>query len=84
MGYLIVDGISKIFGSGDTAVVGAHYDDENGVFAGSAYLFDCRDPYNCEQWAKMVSLHDYDPDRDLFGVSVVRCVSCVVGQCDRQ
>ncbi len=51
-----------------TAIVGAAYDDDNGSFSGSAYLFDISDPANPAQIAKL--LPDDGATDDQFGWSV--------------
>ncbi len=53
--------------SGDTAVVGAPYDDDKGIYSGSAYVFVC-DGTGCEQMAKLVA--NDGAVGDLFGISV--------------
>jgi len=53
--------------SGDTAVVGAHYDDDNGSDSGSAYVFR----YDGSDWVEEAKLTASDGAvRDYFGRSV--------------
>ncbi len=54
--------------SGETAIVGANNDDDNGENSGSAYLFDISDPADPTQIAKL--LPDDGADGDRFGWSV--------------
>ncbi len=52
---------------GDFALVGAYQDDENGAFAGSAYIFH----YNGSNWVEQAKLLASDAQPyDLFGYSV--------------
>jgi hypothetical protein len=53
--------------SGDYAVVGAHYDDDNGTQSGSAYIFK-RDGTNWSEQAKLLASDGND--EDYFGRSV--------------
>ena len=54
--------------SGNTAVIGAYYDDDGGYDSGSAYVFDLSDPTNPVQTSK-VNAADAAAS-DLFGYSV--------------
>ncbi|MEE8154546.1 MAG: FG-GAP repeat protein [Phycisphaerales bacterium] len=64
--------------SGATAIVGAAGDDDNGLFAGSAYLFDISDPANPTQIAKLLA--DDGAELDIFGSSVaISSASAIVG-----
>ena len=51
--------------SGTTAIVGAHYDDDNGINSGSAYLFD-----TATGWQIAKLLPDDGAEDDWFGWSV--------------
>jgi hypothetical protein len=53
--------------SGDYAVVGASYDNDNGTWSGSAYLYDFSDPCNIIE-TKLTAVDPADYDR--FGISV--------------
>ncbi|MDP7032835.1 MAG: FG-GAP repeat protein, partial [Gemmatimonadota bacterium] len=53
--------------SGDTAVIGAYYDDDNGTASGSAYIFH----FDGTQWIQEAKLLAADGDEgDWFGSSV--------------
>ena len=54
--------------TGDTAIVGAVGDDDNGTNSGSAYRFDISDPANPAQIAKL--LPNDGAEDDLFGYSL--------------
>ena len=54
--------------SGDTTIVGAPQDDDNGLVSGSAYLFDISDPANPKQVFKL--LPNDGAAVDIFGFSV--------------
>ncbi len=61
--------------AGATAIVGAYYDDDNGDYSGSAYLFDAT---TGQQIAKL--LPDDGAEEDYFGVSVaISGATAVVG-----
>ncbi len=56
--------------SGDTAVVGAYWDDDRFNDSGSAYVFE-RDHEGADSWGKVAKLYASDAAaRDHFGVSV--------------
>ena len=57
--------------SGDTAIVGALYgDNDNGVTSGSAYLYQ-RDESGGDHWGEVTEIHASDGDAiDFFGASV--------------
>ena len=56
--------------SGDTAIVGADEDDDNGSLSGSAYMFS-RDHGGADNWGQVKKLTAGDGDaRDRFGISV--------------
>jgi hypothetical protein len=56
--------------SGDTVVVGAHFDDDNGFNSGSAYVFE-RDEGGAGNWGEVTKLTAFDgADVDVFGVCV--------------
>ena len=56
--------------SGDTVVVGADYDNDNGTNSGSAYIFK-RDQGGADQWGQMKKITALDAVRgDIFGDSV--------------
>ncbi len=59
---------SSVAISGDTAIIGAYWDDDNGINSGSAYLFDISDPTNPGQIAKLLA--DEGAAGDRFGSSV--------------
>ncbi len=64
--------------SGDTAIVGARLDDDNGSASGSAYLFDVSDPAKPTQIAKL--LPDDGAANDWFGFSVaISGATAIVG-----
>ena len=64
--------------SGTTAIVGAHGDDDNGVWSGSAYLFDISDGKNPVQTAKLLPSDGMYGDG--FGRSVAICgATAIVG-----
>lgn len=53
--------------SGDKAIVGSHYDDDNKINSGSAYTYK----FNGTSWALTSKLHASDPDSaGFFGASV--------------
>ncbi len=61
---------SSVALSGDTALVGAKYDDDDGGNSGSAYLFE-RDQGGADLWGQVVKLTSSDAAAsDAFGVSV--------------
>ena len=56
--------------NGNTAIVGAHHDDDNGENSGSAYVFR-RDEGGTESWGLVTKIVPADGDvDDLFGTSV--------------
>jgi hypothetical protein len=56
--------------SGDYAIAGAHFDDDNGYNSGSAYIFVMND-VNCSEWDEAAKLTASDGDAgDYFGRSV--------------
>ena len=56
--------------SGDTALVGVRYDDDNGLDSGSAYIFE-RDQGGSDNWGEATKLTASDGETiDLFGHSV--------------
>jgi len=60
--------------SGDTAIVGAYYDDDNGSNSGSAYLYR-RDEGGVDNWGEVTKIIASDgaggiPFGDIFGYSV--------------
>ncbi len=56
--------------SGDYAIVGAHWDDDNGTSSGSAYIFTPND-VNCADWDQLAKLTAADGAAyDYFGLSV--------------
>ena len=56
--------------SEDTAIVGAHYDDDNGSYSGSAYIYS-RDHGGSDNWGEVKKLTASDgAERDYFGISV--------------
>ena len=60
------------------AIVGAHLDDDNGLFSGSAYLIDISDLANPTQLFKL--LPDDGAASDLFGISVaINGATAIVG-----
>ncbi len=59
---------SSVAISGDTAIVAARWDNDNGDGSGSAYLFDISDPANPTQIFKV--LPDDGAEFDFFGQSV--------------
>ena len=64
--------------SGATAIVGAPYDDDNGIDSGSAYLFEISDPANPTQLLKL--LPDDGATHHDFGVSVaISGATAIVG-----
>ena len=64
--------------SGETAIVGAYRDDDNGPDSGSAYVFDISDPTNPAQIAKL--LPEDGAAGDQFGASVaISGTTAVVG-----
>ena len=64
--------------SGNTAIVGAYHDDDNGDLSGSAYLFDITDASTPVQIAKL--LPDDGAAQDLFGWSVaISGTTAIVG-----
>jgi len=55
--------------SGDTAIVGARYDSDNGYYFGSAYIFS-RDQGGVDNWGEVKKITASDGDIEDFGVSV--------------
>ena len=56
--------------SGDTAIVGAIFDDDKAILSGSAYMFE-RDQGGADNWGQVAKLTASDGAlSDLFGVSV--------------
>jgi hypothetical protein len=56
--------------SGDTVVVGAPYDDDNGAYSGSAYVFE-RNQTGADNWGQVAKLTASDAAAvDCFGISV--------------
>ena len=64
--------------SGDTVVIGAHYDDDSGDFSGSAYIF-CRDQGGTDNWGEVKKITASDGEYlDIFGYSVAISADTVV------
>ena len=63
--------------SGATAIVGALFDDDNGVDSGSAYLFDISDPANPRQLFKL--LPNDGAAWDFFGPVAISGATAIVG-----
>jgi hypothetical protein len=56
--------------SGDYAIVGAYWDDDNGIDSGSAYIFEVNET-NCGEWNQRAKLKASDGyEWDYFGASV--------------
>ncbi len=64
--------------SGDAAIIGAQWDEDNGDFSGSAYLFDISDPANPTQLFKLLAADG--AEEDFFGGSVaISGTTAIVG-----
>jgi hypothetical protein len=58
--------------SGDTVAISAHYDDDNGIDSGAAYIFE-RDAGGAENWgqvAKLIASDGLEGDKFAFQVAV--------------
>jgi len=65
-----LDEFGRVAISGDTAIVGARFEDEKGFFAGAAYIFE-RDEGGADNWGEVTKLTASDAqDNDYFGHSV--------------
>ena len=64
-----------------TAIVGAHLDDDNGDFSGSAYLYDISDPNNPQQVSKIHPINGHTTQSRLrVEANTHRCSSLKMSQ----